>query len=74
MLESFSLIPVARIIVGNLMIVAVVGIVFWHQTRQRELQMHQGMRIREMDHQRKIIERAKLRQTQEKLVTLAENA
>jgi uncharacterized protein HemX len=39
-----------------LMVVAIVGIVFWYKARERELQIHQDMRIREMEHQRKMKE------------------
>jgi hypothetical protein len=38
------------------MVVAIVGIVFWNKARARELQVHQDMRIREMEHQRKMKE------------------
>ncbi len=41
---------------GLLMVVAIVGIVFWYKGRERELQFHQDMRVREMDHQRKMKE------------------
>ena len=53
------LIPIA----GMLMVVGIVAIVFWYIARQRELQAHQQMRIRdqemrirEMEHQRKMKE------------------
>ena len=55
----FILIPIA----GMLMVVAIVAIVFWYIARQKELQAHQAMRIREqemrtreMEHQRKMKE------------------
>jgi predicted Holliday junction resolvase-like endonuclease len=38
------------------MVVAIVGIVFWHKGRERELQFHQDMRTREMEHQRQMRE------------------
>ncbi len=38
------------------MVVAIVGIVFWYKARERELQFHQDMRNREMEHQRKMKE------------------
>jgi len=41
---------------GLVMIVAIVGIVFWYKGREKELQVHQDMRIREMEHQRKMKE------------------
>ena len=55
----FVLIPITAM----LMVVAIVAIVFWYIARQKELQAHQEMRIREqemrireMEHQRKIKE------------------
>ena len=46
------LVPIA----GMLMVLGIVGIVFWYKARERELQVHQDMRIREMEHQRKMKE------------------
>jgi hypothetical protein len=46
------LIPIA----GMLMVLGIVGIVFWYKARERELQAHQDMRTREMEHQRKMKE------------------
>ena len=48
------LIPIAGVIFGTLMIVAIVGIVHWSKTRDKELQYHQDLRIREMEHQLKM--------------------
>jgi hypothetical protein len=39
------LIPIA----GIVMTVLIVGIVFWYKARQKELEFHQDMRIREME-------------------------
>jgi hypothetical protein len=56
------------IIVAILMPVLIVGIVFWYKARDKELRFHQDMRIREMDHQRKLkeleleVEKVKARQ------------
>ncbi len=53
--------------------VAIVGIYYWHKTRQKELQVRQDMRIREMDHQRRMkeleveLEKAKPRSISEKV-------
>jgi uncharacterized protein HemX len=44
------LIPIA----GIVMTVLIVGIVFWYKARQKELEFHQDMRIREMEQQRKM--------------------
>ncbi len=69
----WPLIPIAGIIAGNLMIVAIVAIVFWYKARQRELQTHQDLRVREMEHQRKMkeleleVEKVKARQSMEKI-------
>jgi preprotein translocase subunit SecY len=38
------------------MVVAVVGIVFWYKAHERELQVHRDMRIREIEHQRQMKE------------------
>lgn len=50
------LIPIVGTIAGTLMIVAIVGIVFWFKAREKELQFHQDLRVREMEHQRKMKE------------------
>ncbi len=53
---------------GMLMVVCIVAVVFWYISRVKELQVHQEMRIREMEHQRKMkeldleIEKTKARQ------------
>jgi hypothetical protein len=58
------LIPLA----GMLMVVGIVGIVFWYKAREKELQYHQEMRVKEMEHQRRMkeleveLEKAKARQ------------
>lgn len=67
------LIPLAGTVFGTVMVVAIVGIVFWFKGRERELQVHQEMGIREMEHQRKMkeleleIEKTKARQTAERV-------
>jgi hypothetical protein len=43
-------------IAGMAMIVAIIGIVFWYKVRERELAVQQDMRIREMEHQRRLKE------------------
>jgi hypothetical protein len=48
------MIPIAGIIFGTLMIVAIVGIVHWFKARDKELQYHQDLRIREMEYQVKM--------------------
>ena len=66
---SVFLIPIA----GMLMVLGIVGIVFWFKSRERELQVHQEMRTREMEHQRKMkeleleIEKTRGRQAVEKV-------
>ena len=47
-----ELIPIA----GMLMVLGIVAIVFWFRARDKELQYHQDLRIREMEHQRKMKE------------------
>lgn len=46
------LIPIA----GMAMVVAIVGIVFWYKAREKELQFHQDLRLREMEHQKRMKE------------------
>ena len=64
----FYLIPIA----GMAMVVAIVGIVFWFKARQKELEFHQDLRIREMEHQRRMkeleleMEKTKARQATDK--------
>jgi len=41
---------------GMIMVLGIVGIVFWYKVREKELQAHQDMRVREMEHQLKIKE------------------
>jgi len=48
------LIPIIGTICGTAMIVAIVAIVHWFKARDKELQYHQDMRIREMEHQAKM--------------------
>jgi hypothetical protein len=38
------------------MVVAIIGIIFWYKVRERELAVQQDMRIREMEHQRRLKE------------------
>jgi len=45
-----ELIPIA----GMLMVLGIVAIVFWSKERAKELQFHQDLRIREMEHQLKM--------------------
>jgi hypothetical protein len=55
-----TIIPLA----GILMTILIVGIVSMRKMRERELQAHQELRIREMEHERKLkeleIEKARL--------------
>lgn len=48
------MIPILGTVFGTMMIVAIVGIVFWFKARDKELQYHQDLRIREMEHQAKM--------------------
>ena len=41
-----EIIPIA----GMLMVLGIVAIVFWSKSRAKELQYHQDLRIREMEH------------------------
>lgn len=50
------MIPILGIVFGTAMIVAIVGIAVWSKTRERELQAHQEMQVREFEHQRRMKE------------------
>jgi uncharacterized membrane protein (DUF106 family) len=60
-------------VVGMLMVAVIVGIVFWYKARDKELMYHQDMRMREMEHQRRMkeleleVEKVKARQAAEKV-------
>jgi hypothetical protein len=62
------LIPIAGVVFGTGMVVAIVAIVHWFKARDKELQYHQDLRIREMEHQIKMkqleieLEKAKAQQ------------
>jgi hypothetical protein len=45
-----ELIPIAAM----LMVVAIIAIIFWHRSREKELRYHQDLRIREMEHLQKM--------------------
>jgi hypothetical protein len=64
MLQSPPFLLFVFLISPVVMVVAIVGIVYWHKARGKELQVPQDMRIREMEHERKLkemeIEKAKL--------------
>jgi hypothetical protein len=66
--EGLPIFPFLIPIAGMAMVVAIIGIVFWYKAREKELQYHQDMRIREMEHQRRMkeleleLEKAKVRQ------------
>ena len=49
-------IPVVALIAGPLMVVAIVATVFLFKARAMELQSHQDLRIREMEHLKKMKE------------------
>ena len=51
-MEPALLIPLVAI----LMPLGIVAVVFWYKAREKELQAHQDMRIREMEHHRKMKE------------------
>ena len=46
-------IPIAGVVFGTVMVMVIVGIVFWFKARDKELQFHQDLRIRDMEHQQK---------------------
>lgn len=71
-MEFMPFAPFMIPIAGMVMVVFIVGIVFWYKAREKELQCHQDMRIREMELQRKMkeleleLEKVKVRQGPEK--------
>ena len=57
--ELMRLIPyvvLLKLVAGVLLPVLIVGIVFWYKAREKELQYHQDLRMREMEHQKKMME------------------
>lgn len=48
----FFLVPIAAI----LMLVAIVAIVFWYKARQREMELHESLRLREFEHLQRLKE------------------
>ena len=48
--------PVWIPIAGMVMVLGIIAIIFWYKAREKELQVHQDMRIREMEHHRKMKE------------------
>jgi hypothetical protein len=60
--------------VAVLMPLGIVAIVFWYKAREKELLAHQDMRIREMEHHRKMkeleleLEKEKNRRAPDKVV------
>ena len=51
-----DMVPIWGTVFGTLMIFGIVASVMWFKVREKELNVHQDMRIREMDHQRKMKE------------------
>lgn len=43
-------------VVGILMPLAIVGIVFWYKARQRELDLQESIRLRELEHVQRLKE------------------
>jgi hypothetical protein len=39
---------------GMVMVLGIIGIIFWFKAREKELQYHQDLRIREMEHLQKM--------------------
>jgi len=51
-----SFLPLLTPLAGMAMVVAIVGIVFWFKAREKELLFHQDLRLKEMEHQRRMKE------------------
>lgn len=43
-------------LVGILMVVAIMGIVFWYKARRMQLELTQSLRLRELEHQQRLKE------------------
>lgn len=73
-----EMVPIWGTVFGTLMIFGIVASVMWSKVREKELNVHQEMRIREMDHQRRMkeleveLEKAKAQQAAGK--TTVQNA
>ena len=39
---------------GMLMVLGIMGIIFWFKAREKELRYHQDLRVREMEHLQKM--------------------
>ena len=56
MMEVYPFLPLLIPFAGMLTLIVVVGIVFWYKGREKELQFHQDLRLKEMEHQRRMKE------------------
>jgi hypothetical protein len=50
------LIPIVALVSGTAMIVAIVWVVHWYKAWDKELQYHEELRVREMEHLQKMKE------------------
>ncbi len=55
-MEPLPFLPLLIPFAGMLMVIAIVAIVYWFKAREKELQFHQELRIKEMEHQRRMKE------------------
>jgi uncharacterized iron-regulated membrane protein len=47
-------IPIVLFLCITTMVVGIVGFVYWYKAREKELQFHQDLRVREMEQQLKM--------------------
>lgn len=55
-LSDFARPEIVGPIFGTLMVFGIVAVSMWYKAREKELNVHQEMRVREMEHQRKMKE------------------
>ncbi len=56
LINSPFAVPIVGTIFGTAMIAVIVAVFFWYKAREKELRAHQDLRIREMEHQRRMKE------------------
>ena len=55
-MEIFALLPLLIPFAGMLTAIVVVWAVVWYKAHEKELQFHQDLRLKEMEHQRRMKE------------------
>ena len=55
-MEVYALLPLLIPFAGMLTAIVIVWAVVWHKAHEKELQFHQDLRLKEMEHQRRMKE------------------